>query len=257
MSLPRLIGMIHLDPLPGSPRFGGSITAIIERATVDARTLDEAGFDAVMIENFGDSPFFPDRVPPVTTASMTRVVGEVAAVTDLPIGVNVLRNDAEAALAVAAATGATMIRVNVLSGVMFTDQGVVTGRAAELARLRREIAPGVSVLADVFVKHATPPAGLTIEQATIDLWERAGADGIIVSGPGTGRPVSTAELSSVKRAAPDAPILIGSGSDESNISGLLSVASGVIVGSSLKRGGDVHAPVDAALAAGFVSAARR
>lgn len=256
MSLPRLIGMIHLGPLPGSPRFQGSIAAVIERAVSDATTLEAAGFDAVMIENFGDEPFFPDTVPPITVAAMTRVVAEVATGAALPIGVNVLRNDAAAALAVAAATGATMIRVNVLSGVMFTDQGVVEGKAAELARLRKSIAPDVSILADVFVKHAAPPPGLTIEQATVDLWERAGADAIIVSGAGTGQPVSTAELAKVRRAAPGAPILIGSGSDESNVAGLLAIASGVIVGSSLKRSG-TDAPVDLDLAKRFVAAARR
>ncbi|NIW74677.1 MAG: phosphorybosylanthranilate isomerase, partial [Gemmatimonadetes bacterium] len=93
-----------------------------------------------------------------------------------------------------AATGARFIRVNVLSGSMFTDQGPIVGRAAEVARLRAALHPDLVVLADVMVKHATPPPGLTIEQAAADLWERSGADGIVVSGTGTGRPLQRADL---------------------------------------------------------------
>lgn len=256
MSLPQLIGMVHLGPLPGAPRFGGSLEPVIERAVADALTLANAGFDAIMIENFGDAPFFADRVPTITATAITRVVTEITHRTRLPLGVNVLRNDGETALAVAAATGAAMIRINVLSGSMFTDQGPIVGRAAEIARLRATLSPQMLILADVFVKHATPPAGLTVELAAIDLWERSGADAIVVSGTGTGRPVDLDRLSAVRSAVPDAPLVIGSGATPSNVRRLLSDAHSVIVGSSLKPGGDVSAPVDPALAVAFVAAAR-
>lgn len=254
-TLPRLIGMVHLGPLPGSPRFAGDLADILAAAGRDATALAAAGFDALMVENFGDAPFFADDVPKVTIAAMTRAVAEVAAI-GLPVGVNVLRNDALGALAVAAATGAAFIRVNVLSGVMHTDQGTITGRAAELSRARRALAPEVTVFADVFVKHATPPSGLEVEQAAIDLWERAGADAIVVSGTGTGRPVDADRLARVAAAVPAAPRYIGSGATEGDARRLLDTCTGLIVGSAVKAGGRTTAPVDPERARAFVAAVR-
>ncbi len=195
-------------------------------------------------------------MPPVTVAAMTRAVAEVRAATDVEVGVNVLRNDGLAALAVAAATGASMIRVNVLSGTMFTDQGPVVGRAAELARARAILAPGVAVLADVFVKHAVPPAGSTIELAAADTWERGGADALVVSGTGTGRPASPDDLARVRRAVPDAPLVVGSGADPDRLADLAPRVDSVIVGSALKPARNLEEMVDRELAERFVASAR-
>ncbi len=256
MTVPPLVGMVHLAPLPGSPRFGGSIDAVIEAAAADAATLTAAGFPAVMVENFGDAPFFPEGVGPETVAAMTRAVSAVAAVAPT-VGVNVLRNDALAALGIAAATGASMIRVNVLSGTMTTDQGVITGRAAELARARVVLAPAVQVWADVMVKHAVPPAGLTLEQAAVDTWERSGADALIVSGAGTGRAVDPDHVCRVRAVVPEAPLLLGSGVTPQDLPGYAESVQGVIVGSWLKEGGAVGNPVDPARAAEMVAAVQR
>lgn len=252
---PRLIGMVHLGPLPGSPRHRNDFDTVLTAARHDARVLVDAGFDALMVENFGDAPFFGDDVPKVTIAAMTRAVAEVAAL-GVPTGVNVLRNDALGALAVAAATGAAFIRVNVLSGVMATDQGTLTGRAAEVARLRSSIAPAVRVFADVFVKHATPPPGLTLERATADLWERAGADAIVVSGPGTGHPVDRNHLERVAAAAPGAPLYIGSGATAATARDLLGVCTGLIVGTAVKVDGRTGSPIDPQRARDLVAATR-
>jgi membrane complex biogenesis BtpA family protein len=249
-----LIGMVHLGPLPGSPQ-STDLSAILERATTDARVLESAGFDALMIENFGDAPFFPDDVPPVTIASLTRAVTEVSAAVALPVGVNVLRNDARAAVAIAAATGAAFIRVNVLSGSMWTDQGLITGRAAEIARLRAALAPEVSVLADVMVKHATPPPGLTLELAAVDLWERSGADGIIVSGTGTGRPLAMEDLDTLASIVPGAPLYAGSGTTEQTVAAILSKCAGAIVGTATKVDDITTNPVDPNRARRIVEAA--
>src|SRR5690606_17653797 len=117
--------------LPGAPRHTGSMEAVFDRARADATALAEAGFDGIIVENFMDSPFHPGPVPPVTVAAMTSAVGAVREVTDLPVGVNVLRNDGAAALAIAAVTGALFVRINVHAGSMWTDQGLIEGRAHE------------------------------------------------------------------------------------------------------------------------------
>lgn len=233
-----LFGMVHLKPLPGAPLYGGSIDAVLEAAVRDARALHEGGCDGLAIENFGDRPFYAAHVPAETIAAMTRIINEVAREVPRPFGVNVLRNDAHAALAIAAATGAAFIRINVHTGVMVTDQGLIEGQAAETMRLRERIAPLVFVFADYLVKHAQPLGNPSAK----DLRSRGLADAIIITGEGTGVAADPQRLAKLRDEV-DAPILIGSGIDESNAA-LFAAADGAIVGTSLKRGGDVDAPVD-------------
>ncbi len=256
-SLPRLIGMVHLGPLPGSPRFSGGFDAVVARAVSDAEVLAAAGFGGIGVENFGDAPFFTDDVPKVTIAAMTRAISSVANAVELPVGVNVLRNDAAGALAIAAATGAAFIRVNVLSGSMWTDQGLIVGRAAEVLRLRRAIAPDTQIMADVFVKHATPPPGTTLEQAAEELSGRGLADALIVSGTATGRPPSLDTLRDARKAVPESPLYVGSGASAGNVAQFLAVADGVIVGTTLKQGSHTTNPVDPDRARAFAQAGRR
>lgn len=255
MTPPPLVGVIHLAPLPGAPRHAGDMAAVVTAAVEDATTLVGAGFDAVLAENFGDTPFHADQVPPVTIASMSRVVSALADAVDVPIGINVLRNDGLAALGLAAAHGAAFIRVNVLSGLMYTDQGPIVGRADELLRERQALSPSTAVFADVLVKHAVPPAGTDLARSAQDLAERGGADAVIVTGSGTGAPVGLASLIAVREAV-TIPVVIGSGARVETLSDLAGLADSIIVGSSIRRDGRAGAPVDADAARRFVEAAR-
>lgn len=255
-----LVGMVHLLPLPGAPRWRGSMDAVLERAVADAAALEQGGVDAVLVENFLDAPFFPSDVPPETVAAMAVAVREVARAVHLPVGVNVLRNDAAAALAVAAATGARFIRVNVHTGVMLADQGTLEGRAHETLRLRERLASHqrpIAILADVLVKHAVPPAGVDLAQTARDTWQRGLADALIVSGAGTGEPTERARVHAVKTAVPDAPVLIGSGLTPENAPALMAEADGAIVGSVLARGGVAGAGVELERVRRLVEATRR
>lgn len=241
-----LIGMLHLPPLPGAPRCTLTVEQIVAHAVAEARTLAAAGFDALIVENYGDLPFFGECVPPETVAAMAIIVDHVRRAVDRPIGVNVLRNDAAAALAIAATAGADFIRVNVHSGVVATDQGVLTGRAAETARQRARIAPRVRIFADVHVKHATPISQPDLANAARDTAYRGLCDGLIVSGQATGQPTDAADVRCVKLAVPDRPVWVGSGVTPDSAAELLSVADGLIVGTCLKRGGQTDAPLDPA-----------
>jgi hypothetical protein len=204
--------MIHLLPLPGSPGFQGSIDEVLDAAVADAVKLAGAGFPALLIENFGDVPFHADRSDPETVAAMTVAARVVSDATTLPFGVNVLRNDALTALGIAVVTGAAFIRVNVLTGIMYTDQGPIVGRADELARRRAALAPDVEIWADVLVKHATPPPGLDIRQATEDTVSRGLADAVIVSGAGTGLEPDLQEAALARSVlTKDTRLVIGSG----------------------------------------------
>jgi membrane complex biogenesis BtpA family protein len=251
-----LVGMLHLPPLPGSPRSRASIDAIEKEITTDARFLEEAGFDAVILENYGDVPFFKDRVDPVTVASMSRRASSVRRSTALRLGVNVLRNDTSAALAVAFAAGGDFVRVNVHVGSTATDQGVIEGRAAETLRLRAALGADVEIWSDVHVKHGRSLAHATIEAEAEDAVLRGLADALIVSGRATGEPVSLDEVSRVKALELGVPIYVGSGATEQNVREILAVCDGVIVGTSLKKEGRTTNPIDRERAARFVDRAR-
>ncbi len=254
--IPRLVGMVHLLPLPGSPGYGGSMQEVVETAVADAGELASAGFPALMIENFGDVPFHADSVAAETIAGITVAVAAVLEATTLNIGVNVLRNDVLSALGIAAATGASFVRVNVLTGLMYTDQGPIVGRAAEALRKRQMLAPTVEIWADVMVKHAASPYGVDARQTAADTIERGLADAVIVSGSGTGAEPDIHEATVVRASVPkDTRVVIGSGANVNNLSKLMDVADTVIVGSAIKVNGDANNRVDPARAAHFAQVA--
>src|SRR3954467_12142507 len=251
-----LFGMVHLAPLPGAPLYGGSMDAVIDAALADARALRDGGCDAIAFENFGDRPFFKERVPAETVAALTRVIVEVVAEVGMTFGVNVLRNDAASAIAIAAATGAAFVRINVHTGAMLADQGIIEGRAAETLRMRAALAPQVLIFADHMVKHAAPLAVVDEAQAAKDLRHRGLADAIIASGAETGAEPDRGRFARVREALSDAPILIGSGLTESN-AGTFADADGAIAGTSIKIDGGVDAPGDVDRVKRLVAAFKR
>ena len=251
-----LIGVVHLKPLPGAPRFAGSLRDIIDFAVADARAYESGGAHAIFIENFGDVPFTKTNVAPETIAAMTAAGCTVRAAVKLPIGFNVLRNDAQAALALCAACGGNFIRVNVHSGAMLTDQGIIEGDAYHTLRYRERIAPGAEIFADVHVKHAVPLGDWSLEDAAHDTVDRGLADALIVSGAGTGQAADLGDVERVRNACPKAKLLLGSGVKLENVKSYLRFADGVIVGSSLKRDGKLANPVDPKRVAALVKAMR-
>ncbi|NVB37312.1 BtpA/SgcQ family protein [Pseudenhygromyxa sp. WMMC2535] len=249
--IPRgLIGVVHLPGLPGDPGAGAAtFSDAYDHAHADAEALVAGGVAGLIVENFGSAPFVKgcagDRLPPWQAAALALVTRECRAL-GVPVGVNCLRNDAHTAMGIAAACELDFIRVNVHSGAYVTDQGVIEGEAAATLRLRRLLGVDerVAILADVLVKHAAPLAPLTPEAATRDCLDRGHADAVIVSGSGTGEPVDAELLERVRKAASGRPVLIGSGLTPGNAPRLRPLAEAAIVGTWLKVGGRVHAPVD-------------
>jgi membrane complex biogenesis BtpA family protein len=236
----RVIGMLHLPPLPGAPRYGGDLGAVRDAMLRDAESLAAGGVHGLMLENFGDVPFYPGRVAAHVVAHMTAIAVEVRRrVPGLPLGVNVLRNDGRSALAVAHAAGAKFIRVNVLCGARVTDQGILQGIAHDLLRDRKALgAEDVRVFADVDVKHSAPlgPARSLADEVA-DTVHRGLADAVIVSGSGTGRATDPAHVREVKEAAGGkVPVYVGSGVTAETVRDLLPHADGFIVGTAFKRG---------------------
>ncbi len=251
-----VVGMVHLLPLPGSPGFSGSRRDILRRALRDAALLEKGGVDGVMVENFGDVPFFTDSVPPETIAEMSVIAAELRRSLSIPLGINVLRNDAYSSLSIAAAVGADFIRVNIHSGAAVTDQGVIQGQAARTLRRRRELNAEVLIWADVKVKHSALIGEVPLRQLAQDIAYRGLADGLIVTGSGTGELTSLEELKAVRAAVPDRPLLVGSGVTADNVRDYLTYADGVIVGTSIKEKGIAVNPVSARKLSGLIKRVR-
>jgi hypothetical protein len=230
---------------------------IVARAVADGRALASAGFDAAIVENFGDMPFSAADLPPPSLAAMSVAADRVRRETSLRIGINALRNDAIAGLSIAAAAGASFIRVNVHTGVYAADQGLIEGRADRTLRFRKQLGLRIAILADVNVKHAVPLSQPDIARAAKDTAYRGLADSLIVTGPATGEPPNPSELRRVRDAVPDRRVFVGSGATVDTVRELLTHASGVIVGTGIKAGGDTSNPIDSGLARAFAVAAGR
>lgn len=238
-----IIGMVHLDPLPGAPKSDADVGTVAGAAVRNAEALTDGDVDGIMIENFGDVPFYPDDVPKHTVASMTRIVTDVRDRVDCPVGVNVLRNDTSAAVSIAAATGCEFVRSNVHTGARVT---VIEGRAHESIRLRNRLDAEVAVLADVRVKHSAPLATSGDgDRAASDTVQRGLSDGIVVSGRETGDPIDESTRRELRDSRGiDVPVLAGSGVDHDNVETVLEAVDGAIVGTAFKRYEKTTAPVD-------------
>ena len=250
-----IIGMLHLRPLPGSPR-PEPFADVRERMLADLEALIKGGVDGVILENYGDAPYFPGRVPPHTVSYLTRLAAEARGLTSLPLGVNVLRSDGIAALAVAAAVGAEFVRVNVYTGVRVSGEGLIQGNAHEIQRYRRELGVDVKVFADVDVKHSTGVGDVDLEDEVTETILRGRADAVIVSGKATGSETRLEDLRRAKAAAGSTPVLTGSGMTVNSVSETLRWSDGAIVGTGFKIGGVTDNPVDVEAVRALMAAAR-
>jgi membrane complex biogenesis BtpA family protein len=210
--------------------------AVYDAALAEVDVFKRQGVDGLIVENFRDKPFYPGRVPAETVAALAAVTREIVKAAALPVGVNVLRNDALAAIAVAAAVEAHFIRVNVHMGAVVSEQGVIQGVSHETLRLRAALRSKVLIFADVGVKHAAPLAERGLPAEARDLTERGMADAIIVSGELTGVETNPEDVDIVADHT-RLPILIGSGTTPENLPKVFFRADGFIVGSYFKKGG--------------------
>ena len=240
----KIIGVLHLKGLPGSPSNTFSLDDIIKLAQDDVNSLITGGVDGIIIENFGDVPFVKDNVSKRTVASFTTVVNNLSINEDVEVGINVLRNDAIAALSIAESTKSEFIRINILNNMMYTDQGIIEGKAHEVNALKNSLSYKIKIYADVFVKHAVAPPESNIQNHTKELLERAGADVVIITGDGTGQQINLDELKKVREIVPQGKLAIGSGVNESNIKKYIGIADILIIGTHFKVDQDVSKPVD-------------
>ena len=232
-----LLGVVHLDALPGTPAHRQPLDAILERALEEARVYAAAGYHGIIIENIGDRPFLKRAVGPEVVAAMAAIGREVRRAVSVPLGVQVLAGANREALAVALACGARFIRAEGFVFGHVADEGLMESDAGELLRYRRAIgADDIRVLADIKKKHSAHAITADVDlAATAHAAEFFLADGVVVTGIATGEPTEPAHVREVSHAV-GIPVLVGSGVNAENV-GLYPEADAFIVGSSLKQGG--------------------
>src|SRR6266581_6464535 len=225
-----LIGVVHLQALPGTPANKLDVATIKSIAVDEAAIYHETGFHGILIENTHDRPYLKSSVGPEIVAAMSVVGAEVRRAVALPLGVQVLAGANREALAVALACDASFIRVEAFVFAHVADEGLLEASAGPLLRYRREIgAEHVRVFADVKKKHAAHAI-----TADVDLVETARAaefflaDGVIVTRVATGRAAEPAEVAAVAGAV-GVPTLVGSGVTAENAA-RYAAADGFIVG---------------------------
>jgi len=252
-----LIGMVHVGALPGTPGSGESVAAIVDRAVSEATLLDDAGFDAILLENMHDVPYLLRDVGPEIVAGMTAAVAAVVAAVQVPVGVQILAGANRAALAVAHACGGSFIRAEGYSYATVADEGLLSeADAGPLLRERTRLGASVSVWADVQKKHSAH--ALTGDLTIVDLARGAafmGAEAVILTGAATGKRADMDQVQRVRDAI-DVPVLVGSGVDANTVKPTLAAAHGVIVGSALKVDGHWANTHDPVAVKRFVDAAR-
>ncbi|HWJ73038.1 MAG TPA: BtpA/SgcQ family protein [Kaistia sp.] len=242
-----VIGVVHLKPLPGAPRYDGqAVREVYEAAAADARTLAAGGIDGIIVENASDMPFSrPDQIGHETVAGLTAACLAVRSVVDTPIGITCVANGALAALAVAKAVGARWVRVNQWVNAYVANEGFLNGPAPEAMRYRSHIhARDVAIFADVHVKfgaHAITSDRSIAEQATDAEW--FDADVLIATGTRTGSPTQPREVDEV-RSGTNLPVIVGSGLSPEQVPALFQSADGAIIGQWLKVDGKWWNPVD-------------
>ena len=240
-SLKPLIGTIHCSAFPGSPRYQGeTMKAIIQHAVEEGCAYAEGGMNGIIVENSWDLPFLrPEDIWYETVATMSVVADSVREATSVPIGINVLANGGEAAIAVAKASRASFIRVNQWVNAYVSNEGIVQGDSARILRYRSMLqARDVAIFADVHVKHGAHAivADRPVEEQARDV-EFFDADVAIATGSHTGDATPIEEIENIRRGT-SLPVLIGSGLSVGNAFDLMEKADGAIVGTSLKENGE-------------------
>lgn len=233
-----IIGMIHVQALPGTPNHKMSLSEISALAVKEAKQYETAQVDGIIIENMHDVPYMKGHVGPEIVAGMTVVAKAIREAVCLPLGIQILAGANKEALAVAKAADLDFIRAEGFVFGHLADEGYIDSCAGELMRYRKMIeADKVKVFTDIKKKHSSHAI-----TSDVDIVETAHAaefflsDGLIVTGSSTGKAVDLRELDALKDSV-SKPVLIGSGITVDNITDYWDYANAFIIGSHFKENG--------------------
>lgn len=241
-----VIGVVHLPPLPGAPKYSGETLKEISRtALAEAKILVENGVDGIIIENFNDSPFLK-RVGPETVAAVTYIGKTIQDNFSTPLGICLLQADSLGSIAIAKTLEAAFIRATYYTETYVVDAGLIDSSAAELQRFRAFLKCQAKVFADVHIKHGYPLAQRPLELSAEDALFRGLADALIITGLKTGGETKVEDVKRVREKLPEAPLIVGSGVTVENVTRYLPYVDGIIVSTGLKKEGKENEVFDPA-----------
>ena len=241
-----IIGMVHVMPLPGTPKYQGSLQQIIDFACREAETLLTGGVDGIQIENQFDRPYLkPSDIGYETIAYMSSITSTISRLVNIPYGVHIMMNGVEQAIAVAHSCNAKWVRVYELANAYISNSGAIEAAGPKALRYRRMLgADDVMVFGDFHVKHGSHfvVQDRSIEELAHDV-EACGGDALILTGTSTGKAPEVEDARQIQKAS-SLPLFIGSGFTLGNAPQFLPYIDGVIVGSALKQDGILENPTD-------------
>jgi len=240
-----VIGMIHVDALPGTPNYKGSVKNIIEKAIAEAKGYLSAGIDSIAIENMHDVPYLNKSAGSEITSLMSIIGYEVKNKTSLPVGIQILAGANKQALSAAHSAGLDFIRAEGFVYSHIADEGIMDADAAELLRFRKSIgAENILIFTDIKKKHSSHAitSDLTIE-STANAAEFFLSDGLIITGAETGKEAEVEEIKSVRKVT-KLPVIVGSGINNENVERYFPFSDAMIIGSYFKNNNNWKNTID-------------
>ncbi|MBU9744437.1 BtpA/SgcQ family protein [Lachnospiraceae bacterium ASD3451] len=250
------IGMVHTLALPGSYDGSRTLEEIIRRATADAKTLEDAGFDAVIVENVHDSPWPEEGMNVQQTASLAIVANEVRKAVRIEVGLDACGRPNTGIEIAQAVSGISFVRIPFFVDARIGMYGIMQPMGADAVWLRKRIgADHVKIFADIQVKHTYALREDIPIEASAAWAVETKADAVIITGSTTGEETPVGLLHRVRQVC-GLPIVVGSGCSVENVKEQYKAGNGAIVGSSLKAQKNLCNPIDPELARAYILAAK-
>ena len=235
-----IIAMLHLDALPGDPRFRRetSIQEIAAHAGADLEALQNGGVDGVLFSNEFSLPY-QRTMDMVTPAAMAYVIGALRSELRVPFGVDAL-SDGGATLELAAAVGADFVR-GTFSGVYVGDGGLYNNDFATL--MRRKAALPLDSLKMLYFINPESDRNLDLrplQEIAASTIFKVHPDGLCISANAAGQDVDEELIAAVKSRNPEVAVLCNTGCRPDTIIRKLRVADAAVVGTYFKQGGKLE-----------------
>lgn len=250
-----IIGLLHLEALPGDPFYKGSMKEVIECARKDLDALQKGGVDGILITNEMSLPY-QKHISTVTVASMARVIGALEAELSLPFGAEAIY-DPEATIELCAAVDADFSRC-VFTGAYVGDLGIIDHDVSRSLRLRRYLER--QDLRLFFFVNSEGEVLLNdrgTEEIVKTMMFNCRPDALVAAGSMAGvSPDGTLLETTAKAAGGRLPVFCGTGCREDTIENIFKTADGAFVGTTFKKNAALGERIKLERVRRFMAAAR-
>lgn len=239
-----IISMLHLQPLPGDPKFrpGNSMKRVVDLARKDLHAIQDGVVDGIIFSNEFSLPY-QRHMSFVTPSAMARVIGELMQEIRVPFGVDCI-SDGLATIELSAAVNASFAR-GTFSGVYVGDGGLYNNELSEV--IRRKDALHLDDLRLLYFLNPESDVNLDTRNLTAiakSLVFKAAPDALCISGSAAGAGVNNELLKQIKQAVPDSVVFANTGCNKDTITEKLEICDGAVVATTFKYDGNLYNPVD-------------